>query len=69
MDKEVIIDLIVKRVQAGEKLRMVLADFNIENEELGLFKCFICNQVISPIHDDFIVDDAHSHLYCHAALI
>lgn len=69
MDKEVIINLIVKRVQAGEKLRMVLADFNIENEKLGLFKCFICNQVISTIHDDFIVDDLHSHLYCHAGLI
>lgn len=69
MNKDIIIDLIVKRVQAGEKLRMVLADFNVINEELGLFKCFICNQVISPIHDDFIVDGVHSHLYCHAALI
>ena len=68
MDKEVIIDLIVKRVQAGEKLRMVLADFNIENEELGLFKCFICNEVISPIHDDLIIDGLHSHLGCHIGL-
>lgn len=69
MNKDIIIDLIVKRVQAGENLRMVLADFNVTNEELGLFKCFICNQVISPKHDDFIVDGSHSHLHCHAGLI
>lgn len=67
MDKEIIMNLIVKRVLAGETIINVLADFNITNKSLGLYKCETCGQVINDENDDIanLMEGAfHSHYQC-----